>query len=99
VKYAFIREHRRHYPLTRLCDMLEVSASGYHDWLERPASNRRQENKRLTTKIAYYHRQSREIYGSPKIHIDLVKAGEAISVNRIARLMKAANIQSKVERA
>jgi len=96
VKYAFINTHRRQYPLTRLCDMLEVSTSGYHDWLDRPESNRSRENKRLTTKIACYHRQSREIYGSPKIHVDLVKAGESCSVNRVARLMQVANIQSKV---
>ena len=76
--------------------MLEVSPSGYHDWLDRPQSHRSQENKRLTEKIAYYHQQSREIYGSPKIHIDLVDAGETCSVNRVTRLMKVADIKSKV---
>ncbi len=98
MKYAFIREHCNRYPLTRLCDMLEVSASGYHDWRDRPESHRSLENKRLTARIAYHHQQSREIYGSPKIHIDLVKEGESCSVNRVARLMKVANIQSKVAR-
>ncbi len=78
--------------------MLEVSSSGYHDWRDRPESNRSQENKRLTTRIADYHRQSREIYGSPKIHTDLVKAGETCSVNRVARLMQVANIKSKMAR-
>ena len=98
MKYAFIRAHRQHYPLTRLCEMLEVSPSGYHDWRDRPESNRSRENKRLTEKIAYYHQQSREIYGSPKIHIDLAKAGETCSVNRVARLMKVAEIKSKMAR-
>jgi transposase InsO family protein len=78
--------------------MLEVSPSGYHDWLDRPQSHRSQENKRLTAKIAYYHQQSREIYGSPKIHIDLVEGGETCSVNRVARLMKASDIKSKMAR-
>ena len=98
MKYAFIREHCNHYKLARLCDMLEVSPSGYHDWRDRPASNRSRENKRLTTKIAYYHRQSRAIYGSPKIHEDLLDAGERVSVNRVARLMKVADIKSKMAR-
>ncbi len=98
MKYAFIRTHRKQYTLTRLFDMLEVSPSGYHDWLDRPESHRSQENKRLTTKIAYYHQQSREIYGSPKIHTDLIKAGEVISINRVARLMKASDIKSKMAR-
>ncbi len=96
MKYAFIRDHRQHYPLTRLCEMLEVSPSGYHDWRDRPESHRSRENKRLTARIAYYHRQSHEIYGSPKVHIDLVKEGEIVSVNRVARLMKVAEIKSKM---
>ena len=98
MKYAFIREHRSQYPFTRLCEMLEVSSSGYHDWRDRPESNRSRENKRLTTKIADYHRQSRGIYGSPKIHQDLLNEGEPCSVNRVARLMKVAEIKSKMAR-
>ena len=98
MKYAFIQAHRCHYPLTRLCKMLDVSPSGYHDWLNRPDSPRSQENKRLTAKIKTHHQQSRGIYGSPKIHMDLVNAGESCGVNRVARLMKAADIQSKVSR-
>ena len=50
----------------------------------------------LTEKIKVCHQASREIYGSPKIHEDLVADGETCSVNRVARLMKAANIQSKL---
>ncbi|HEX20210.1 MAG TPA: IS3 family transposase [Acidiferrobacteraceae bacterium] len=96
MKYAFIREHRKTFTLTRLCEMLEVSPSGYHDWRDRPESHRSHENKRLTAKIAYYHRQSRKIYGSPKIYEDLLNAGETCSVNRVARLMKAADIKSKM---
>lgn len=96
MKYAFIREHRKTFTLTRLCEMLEVSPSGYHDWRDRPESKRSRENKRLTAKIKQYHRQSRKIYGSPKIHEDLIAEGATCSVNRVARLMKAADIQSKV---
>lgn len=98
MKYAFIRAHCGQYPLSRLFEVLEVSRSGYHDWRERPESNRCRENRKLSEKITQYHRQSRKIYGSPKIHEDLVEAGEACGVNRVARLMKAANIKSKMAR-
>jgi len=98
VKYAFIQAHRQAHRLTRLCHVLEVSTSGFYDWLERPESNRSRENRQLTDKIRHYHRQSRGIYGSPKIHEDLVEEGETYSVNRVARLMKAAAIQSKMTR-
>ena len=98
MKYAFIQAHRQAHRLTQLCHVLEVSTSGFCDWLERPESNRSRENRQLTDKIRHYHEQSREIYGSPKIHEDLVDEGETCSVNRVARLMKAADIKSKMAR-
>jgi putative transposase len=75
-----------------------VSTSGFYDWLNRPESNSSRENRALTEKIKCLHRTSREIYGSPKIHADLVEAGETCSVKRIARLMKVADIKSKMAR-
>ena len=98
MKYAFIQKHCEAYMITRLFDVLEVSSSGYYDWLNRPESNRSRENKALTARIKYHHQQSREIYGSPKIHEDLLAEGETCSVNRVARLMSAADIKSKMAR-
>ena len=98
MKYAFIREHRHRYSFSRLCAVLGVSRSGYHDWLDRPESPRRRKNRQLTAKIRAHHQRSRGIYGSPKIHRDLVDEGETCSVNRVARLMKAADIQSRMAR-
>ena len=76
MKYAFIREHKQIYKLTRLCELLDVSSSGYYDWLDRPESNRSRENKLLTVKIRRSHQQSNKIYGSPRIHEDLIAEGE-----------------------
>ncbi len=49
-------------------------------------------------KIKDYHHRSRGIYGSPKIHQDLIDEGEVCNVKRVARLMKVADIQSKLAR-
>jgi len=81
-----------------MCEVLEVSSSGYYDWIDRPESRRSRDNRQLTEKIAHYHRQSRGIYGSPKIHEDLVNEGESCSVHRVARLMRVADIKSKLAR-
>ena len=81
-----------------MCDVLNVSRSGYYDWVDRPESQRSLENKRLTQKIKRSHQRSRGIYGSPKVHKDLVAEGETCSVNRVARLMQKADIQSKLAR-
>lgn len=75
-----------------------MSSSGFYDWVDRPESKRSRENRRITEKIKHYHQQSRSIYGSPKIHEDLNSDGERCGVNRVARLMKTAGIQSKLAR-
>ena len=98
MKYAFIREHRKTYCITRLCEVLDVSTSGYYDWYDRPESPRSQEHRRLTHKIQHAHQQTRGIYGSPKIHRDLLADGETCSAKQVARLMKKADIQSRVAR-
>jgi len=98
VKYAFVREHRFEHKIQRMCEVLEVSASGYYDWFDRPESARALENKRLVTLIRCHHQTSKQIYGSPRIYDDLVESGEQVGVHRVARLMRRHNIQSKVAR-
>jgi len=95
VKYAYIRDNQHHYPIVRLCALLDVSTSGYYDWRNRPPSKQTTENQRITAKIRCLHKSSYEIYGSPNIHKDLLDEGEAISVNRVATLMRKANIKAK----
>jgi len=98
VKYAFIHEHQQRYTVKRMCKVLSVSSSGYYDWVDRPESVRSKSNRALTTKIRCFHQASRRTYGSPRIHRDLQEVGETVSVNRVARLMKQANVQSKMTR-
>jgi transposase InsO family protein len=47
-------------------------------------------------KIRCFHQASKRIYGSPRIHKDLLEVNEAVGVNRVARLMSKAGIQSKM---
>ena len=98
MKYAFIRKHKQTYQLTRLFDLLGVSSSGYYDWVDRPESKRARENKELTERIRRSHQQSNKVYGSPRIHEDLIAEGETCGVNRVVRLMKKADIESKMAR-
>jgi putative transposase len=96
VKYAFIRNQRDAYDVSKMCAVLEVSSSGYYDWVDRPESERSQDNRRLVSQIRCHHQSSRQIYGLPRIHLDLVESGERVGVNRVARLMRQASIQSRV---
>ena len=73
---------------------LKVHRSGYYALLREPLFARAEANEKLTTQIREFYDQSMGIYGSPRIFIDLKDAGMACSENRLARLMRAAQIKS-----
>ena len=77
-----------------MCRVLKVHRSGYYAWLDEPLSPRAKANDALTVKIRELFDQSMGIYGSPRIFCDLREAGVACGENRVARLMRAANIKS-----
>ena len=81
-----------------MCEVLEVSSSGYYDWLDRPISERQQRHARLVSQIQAIHRQSRGLYGSPRIHSELVDNGMVVGKNTVARLMQRHRIQSRVDK-
>jgi putative transposase len=64
VKYAWIREHRDSYPVAAMCRALQVSPSGYYDWLDRPPSPRAERHLRIQQAVVQVHAQSHGI--SPK---------------------------------
>lgn len=81
-----------------MCDVLQVSRSGYYSWLQRPPSKRSAENERLVEQIKDIHRQSRQTYGSPRIHDELQDMKIICSQNRVARLMRQHGIAAEKKR-
>ncbi len=71
-----------------MCQVLGVSRSGYYAWRDRPPSPRAQTNAALLTRIRLVHAQSRQTYGSPRIHAELRAQGIPCSRHRVARLMR-----------
>jgi transposase InsO family protein len=78
--------------------MMGVSTSGYYAWRDRPLSERTQVNQELVTEIRAIHAESRQTYGSPRIHAELFGRGFQVSKNRVTRLMRAEDIRSKRKR-
>lgn len=94
MRYAFVARHRSIWPVSRMCRLLTVSRSGFHEWDERVPSGRAIEDERLTVRIRSFHALSGRSYGSPRIWRDLVEVGELVGENRIARLMRRAGIEA-----
>ena len=98
MKFRFISANRETFKVGRMCKLFNVSRSGYHAWLNRPESRRSLENRALEAKIRVLHSASHGIYGSPKIHQDLVDDGIRCGKNRDARIMRKAGIRSRTKK-
>jgi putative transposase len=82
-----------------MCQVLEVSLSGYYAWRGRLDSARCQENVVLRAKIEFYFERSRGTYGTPRLKADLAEeAGLQVSRRRIGRLMGSANLRVRCKR-
>ena len=68
--------------------LLEVSRSGYYAWVERKPSERAIRREAIEQKISWFHGDSDEVYGSPRILADLRADGETISLKTVASAMK-----------
>jgi putative transposase len=98
MKYGFISDHREIFRVGRMCNVLDVSRSGYYAWLHRPESARKKENRSLAVRIKVIHGQKRKTYGSPRVHKELNETGVKCSLNRVARIMKQEGIRAIVPR-
>jgi putative transposase len=72
----------------RMCQILDVTRSGYYAWRDRPVSARKQRRTRLLEKIRQVHDQSRRTYGSPRIAVELKESGTSVCENTVARYMR-----------
>ena len=69
---------------------MNVSASGYYAWVDRPLSKRAQEEVRLELEIMAAHQRNRQTYGPERLQRDLAEHGVRVGVCRIKRIRQKA---------
>ncbi len=93
MKYASIERRRERYPVRLMCRLLAVSASGYYAWRARPESPRARRDRALMAEIRRVHEASKGVYGSPRVHAELVAGGLRVGRHKVARLMRLARLR------
>ena len=89
MKFSFIKEnHTPDISVRKICEMLEVSESGYYKWLRKKSSKREKEEKEVLAEIEAIFFEHKKRYGSPRIAEVLQDRGYTIGENRVARIMK-----------
>jgi HTH-like domain len=93
--YRHISAERAHcdLPVSLMCELLEVSESGYWAWCARPPSDRALHDAWLTERIRAIHGASGGRYGRPRVHAMLRREGIFVAEKRVERLMRLAGLQ------
>jgi putative transposase len=81
-----------------MCNVLDISRSGYYAWLSRLLCKTKQENIKLTEQISTIFEQSRGVYGAPRIKASLDSQGHCYGKNRVARLMRIERLKGRPRR-
>ena len=81
-----------------MCHVLKVSRAGYYAWLSRPESPRSIHQSAVIEQIRQVHRESRQVYGSPRVHRTLKAKGVTCSENTVAKLMRRAGVRAATAR-
>ena len=98
MRFAFIGAERAAFPVRLLCRTLQVSRAGFYAWHTRPPAPRTRADERLGLEIAAIHAESRQRYGSPRVHAELVDRGCRTSRKRVARLMRGRGLAARRRR-
>lgn len=78
-----------------MCEILDVSPSGYYSWLYRPPSRRAKDDEILVRQIRRSFTDSGDTYGVRRVWPDLLSWGFSAGRERIARLMRQEGLQAR----
>lgn len=92
MKYAFIHQERLPYPLTVLCQVLQVSRSGYYAYLHRAPSVL---DAVILVQVRRLHLASRRTYGQRRLRWALRAEGVCVGRWRTRTLMRQAGVSVK----
>jgi transposase InsO family protein len=94
-----VEEHQEQWPVSLLCDVLDVSRSGYYAWRGAQESARCKREQALVVEMKAIHaEQHKGCYGSPRMQRELGARGRRVCKNTVARLMKKHELRSTTAR-
>jgi len=93
-----MKKMRLQYPIPLMKRIMNVSASGFYAWRDRPLSNRAREEARLEIEIKAAHKRNRQTYGPERLQYDLAEHGVKVGICRIKRIRKKLGICCKQKR-
>lgn len=88
MRYAFIRQEMKAYPVTLLCEVMQVSRSGFYDYLKRPEPSPGRAPRTLEADAKEVFESSGKSYGSRRLRDALRALGHRIGRYAVRSLMR-----------
>ena len=96
--FGFIAKHRGIWPISWMCEALDVSRSGFHAWLIRPPSTRTGSDDVLGARVRASFLLSDRTYGARRVWHDVLAEGFACGRHKIERLMRVQGLRARSRR-
>ena len=93
-----MKEMRFKYCIAAMGRIVQVSKSGYYQWLHRKPSKRVREEGRLEVEIKAAHKRTRETCGPERLQHELKEHGVKVGICRIRRIRKKLGLRCKQTR-
>lgn len=96
LKYRVIKRFREKYPVNAMCEVFEVSRSGYYAWRKRQTLPSK--DQWLVDLIMECQRESKQTYGFRRVQLWLERHNVHVNSKAILRIMRKYSLLSQVRR-
>lgn len=96
--YELVHAERANVPVARACRVLQVSRSGYYNWLHAAPSSRSIDDALLAAEVQEVFHEHRGRYGAPRVRRALRRKGPRPSKKRVARIMRLFGLRGRTPR-
>ena len=97
MKYAWIKKHRKMFPVAVMCRTLMVSTSGYYGSIKRAPCDQLIRRRSIAQAAAVSYFESRRVYGYRKVYEDLAD-GVICCRETVRRVMREIGLFSRIKR-
>lgn len=98
MKFSFIHARKAEHPIAAMCRLFGVTRQGYYAFAKRPPSARVRADAELCGEVRRIFEESRQTYGSPRVHGELQRRGHRLGRARVERAMRSLGLTPPVPR-
>jgi putative transposase len=95
IKYQFIKEQKKAYPVKLLCKLMQVSRSANYNWLNCKDPAPSKDETKLKGQIKASFDRSKKAYGSRRLVKAMKEEGIKIGRFKVRRLMEELNLKAR----